>query len=77
MEVGDLIKYRIRRPSDPHPNVVGKLGVWGSYGIVMNILYSSYQIGGNLIPSIEYVDFDGDWVICKQEDVEVINGRKD
>ena len=46
-------------------------------GIVISVFEAEWGVIGVLIPSLEFIDFDGDWIICKQEDVEVINGRED
>ena len=73
MKVGDLVRYRDRIPTDPHPRDIYGGGAWGSFGIVISVFEAEWGTTGVLIPSLEYVDFDGDWVICKQEDVEVIN----
>ena len=71
MKIGDLVRYRDRRPTDPLPD--GRHDGWGLIGIVMRILEEPYGPNGEREPSIEYVDSNGDWIICKQEDVEVIN----
>lgn len=76
MKVGDLIKYRDRIPADPDPKGIED-GAWGSIGIVISVFEAEWGTGGPPIPSVEYVDFAGDYVICKQEDLEVINGRED
>ena len=76
MKVGDLIKYRDRIPTDPHPRDIFGGGSWGDMGIVIDIINEQWEPFGDYVPSIVYVDFGGDRVICKQEDVEVINGRK-
>jgi hypothetical protein len=73
MKVGDLVKYRERIPTDPEPSIVGDLGAWGNIGIVIEVF--SMRWGNEKIPtpSIEYVDFNGDKIICKTVEVEVIN----
>ena len=65
MKVGDLIKYRDRKPTDPHPDDVGDFGAWGCIGIVIEIMKD--------ITWIKYIDVNGDHVTCKREDVEVIS----
>ena len=77
MKVGDLVRYRDRIPTDPYPSSISHCGAWGSMGIVISVFEAEWGVIGVLIPSLEFIDFDGDWIICKQEDVEVINGRED
>ena len=73
MKPGDMIRYRDRKETDPHPDDVGEMGRWGTTGIVVRMLSSRYPPGGKILPSIEYIDDVGDWVVCKQSDVEVIS----
>ena len=73
MKVGDLVRYRDRIPTDPHPKDVGDGAGWGSIGVVISVFEAEWGTIGLFVPSVEYVDFAGDWIICKQEDVEVIN----
>ena len=68
MKVGDLIRYRSRKPSDPHPDVVEGLGVWGCVGIVIEIMRGTAWV--------KYVDMNGDHITCKKKDVEVINEKQ-
>ena len=70
MKIGDLVKYRDRIKTDPEPD--GIHDGWGNMGIVVKIFSANWGLDLN-VPSVEYVDLDGDWIICKQEDVEVIN----
>jgi hypothetical protein len=77
MKVGDLVRYRDRRLSDPHPSDAGEYGAWGNVGVVVKVFKAEWGTKHIFKPSIEYVDFYGDRVMCKQIDVEVINGRKD
>tara|TARA_R100000808_G_C2071379_1_gene98753 strand:+ start:356 stop:607 length:252 start_codon:yes stop_codon:yes gene_type:complete len=76
MKIGDLIRYRGRKPTDPHPGVVGNLGTWKTLGVVVRFTKAAYDITGEMFPSVEYVDFNGDHIICKCEDVEVINEKR-
>ena len=76
MKPGDMIQYRTRKESDPHPDDVGKMGKWETTGIIVRLLESTYPPDGKVQPSIEYIDDDGDWIICKQEDVKVIGTSK-
>jgi hypothetical protein len=73
MKVGDLVKYREWIPTDPEPNTVGDFGAWGNVGIVIGVFEMRWGIGNKLTPSIEYVDFDGDRILCKISEVEIIN----
>ena len=66
MKVGDLIKYRSRKPTDPHPDDVGEFVVWDCIGIIIEIVKGT--------PWIRYIDIiNGDHITCKRKDVEVIN----
>jgi len=68
-----MIRYRDRKETDPHPNDVGEMGRWGTTGIIVKLLEAHYPLDGKILPSIEYIDDVGDWVVCKQADVEVIS----
>jgi len=70
---GDMIRYRDRKETDPHPSDVGEMGRWGTTGIIVRLLDARYVPEGKVLPSIEYIDDVGDWVVCKQSDVEVIS----
>ena len=72
MKIGDLIKYRSRISSDIHPRDAGEYGAWGNMGIIVRVFSAEWGLNYN-VPSIEYIDFNGDSIICKQKDVEVIN----
>ena len=73
MKPGDMIRYRDRKETDPHPDDVGEMGRWGTTGIIVKLLEAHYPPDGKMLPSVEYIDDVGDWVVCKQEDVEVIS----
>lgn len=73
MKPGDMIQYRCRKETDPHPSDVGEMGCWGATGIVVRLLQSQYPPDGEFHPSIEYIDDAGDWVICKQSDVKIVS----
>ena len=73
MKLGDLIRYRDRIPTDPLPEDVGDGAAWGSIGVIIGLFECEWGTIGARIPTVEYIDLNGDWVICKQEDVEVIN----
>jgi len=75
MKIGDLVKYRNRIPSDPHPKDAGEHGAWGNMGIVVKIFLADWGLKYD-VPSIEYIDFDGDFIICKDVDLEVIDGNR-
>ena len=76
MQPGDMIRYRDRKETDPHPSDVGILGRWGATGIIIRLLDAHYPPDGKLQKSVEYIDDEGDWVLCKQEDVVVISRDK-
>ena len=77
MNPGDMIRYRDRKETDPCPAEAGEFGKWGSTGIIVRLLEVHYPPDGKVSPSLEYIDDEGDWVVCKQEDVKVINKSKD
>ena len=66
MKVGDLVRYRDRIPTDPYPSSISHCAAWGSMGIVISVFEAEWGVIGVLIPSLEFIDFDGDWIICKQ-----------
>lgn len=76
MKIGDLIKYRDRIPSDPDPKDAGEGAAWGSMGVVVSVFEAEWGTDGPPIPSVEYIDFAGDCVISKQEDLEVISASR-
>ena len=67
MKVGDLIRYRSRRDSDPTPP-----GSWGATGIVLSVGYDKFRERYDE-PSIEYINDEGHFITARQEDVDVIS----
>ena len=76
MKVGDLVRYRDRRPTDPppHPWHIDS-GEWGRMGIVIWVGKAEWQ-RDVIVPVLEYVNLDGDLCYCKQEDMVVINEKR-
>ena len=71
MEVGDLIRYREKIPTDP--DIAD--GVWGDIGIVTMITMARFA-GKKNEAAIEYLGSDGLWYMARVEDVEVINENR-
>lgn len=71
MEVGDLIKYRDKLPTDP--DVID--GSWGRIGIVMLVTMARFK-DHKLEAAVEYLGADGDWFLARIEDVEVISENR-
>ena len=67
MKVGDLVQYRDRRSTDPQPP-----GSWGEVGVVVKLVATNF--GRSVVePGIEYMNKDGDFIIARQDDMEVLN----
>ena len=76
MKVGDLVRYRDRRPTDPFPNPwCVDSEVWGRMGIVIWVGKAEWQ-RDVIVPVLEYINLDGDLCYCKQDDMVVINGSR-
>ena len=73
MKVGDLVKYRDRISSDPTPEVAGEAACWGDVGIVIDIFETQWQEPGLYEPSIIFINTEGEKMVCRQAEVEVIN----
>lgn len=76
MKVGDLVRYRDRRPTDPIPNPwCADFGEWGRVGIVISVGEAEWQ-RNVIVPVLEYINLDGDLCYCRQEDMVVINADR-
>ena len=67
MKIGDLVRYRSRKPEDPPPP-----GSWGEIGLVINLTHSRFRENFKE-PAVEYINDDGDFITARQDDVEAIN----
>lgn len=67
MKVGDLVKYRDRKSTDPPPP-----GSWGEVGLIISVATDRFREDFKEA-SIEYMNDDGDFIIARQDDVEVIS----
>jgi hypothetical protein len=73
MNIGDMIRYRDRLPTDPDPSAFPDNGFsWGEIGIITDLLKAKFRTN-EYEPAIEYLDKNGDWTIARIDDVEVIN----
>lgn len=73
MQPGDMIRYRDRIETDPPRSEVGDLGRWGTHGIIVEIMSKSWPPDREPVPSALYVDEDGDFILCKLDDLEMVS----
>lgn len=73
MQPGDMIRYRDRIETDPRKEDVGDRGRWGTHGIIVEIMSEPWPPSGDRKPTALYIDEDGDFILCKLEDLEVIS----
>ena len=67
MKIGDLVRYRDRKSTDPQPP-----GSWGEMGLIINMSTDRFRENFKEA-SVEYMNDDGDFVIARQDDVEVVS----
>lgn len=67
MKVGDLVRYRARKPEDPRPP-----GSWGEIGLIINLTSARFRENFKE-PAVEYIDDNGDFITARQDDVEAID----
>lgn len=76
MKSGDLVKYRDRIDTDPHPEELIARGIergrWNTLGVVIKTMKTTWPPDGLLEDSVEIIDEEGDFVVCKQSDLSVI-----
>jgi len=73
MKIGDLVKYRGRRPSDPLDQGFSE-GVycWNQTGVVVNVLESMFK-ESYCEPAVEYMCEKGDFHVARKEDLELLS----
>ena len=69
-QVGDLIRYRDRIPTDPQPLGDGRDG-WGEMGIVVKIVY--WNDDSEHPDALEVVTPIGDNMLVKMADVAILS----
>lgn len=73
MQPGDMVRHRDRVDTDPRPEDVGENGRWGTYGVVVEVRSSPWPPDGAIKPSALYIDDDGNFILSKMEDLEVVS----
>ena len=70
MNVGDLVRYRDRIPTDP-PKTGGNRDGWGILGVVIKVI--RWNKKSNRLDALEIITPVGDNILVKMADVEILS----
>ena len=68
--VGDLVRYRDRIPTDP-PKTGGNRDGWGILGVVIKVI--RWNKKSNRLDALEIITPVGDNILVKMADVEILS----